>query len=691
MILIEELLVELTAKEIKDKYYSDISDNIFYKIVKSDPKTKIKNGNIKKIGKYSKLLLKLYRDGNLKLEDLPKATEYLEAIYKKQVGLDINKIDSLNDIYDLIKNELISDNEVDVNKLVNYLDEDSYNLKYNGDNWYIFVPNTEKAACVLGSGSQWCTAWGKHSLNPKYKDRASHFKQHHNSGPLYILINKKDNSLKYQFHFQTEQYMDSSDREINISNFLKENKEILHYFIPELKKENLDNEDIISLISKTVVPETIKDKWASTFLERNKDNKIYGSLYNGLVDDEFGKFNTYIKGFQLRDYYKNFIDIDTNDDTLFDMYSNLTRSNYDGGMEDTGEYTYSTFIEQLSNNPKLIKESFKDEGFNISDFLKWKGDNFDMYFIKELLDSYKDNITDSLDMVYSEAEMEANNNAVNTLEELAAKFIDPHEKSIRLSYLIYFIHKYKGKNLEYRHFVDMLNEDFNLPVEDYVLYEEIDNLTSNNLNIPDERLYAVYEEHSEDIVESYIEDHEDEINRFLHKDNKRVNNIGDDEFIDKKHKLYRKILKLTDGQTNFVGPNSKLRIFLNNINVINHTVYIKFEDTKRDIKIDGYIPIDYLPKYIDFDENIYKFEAELNNIIKNMGYSEYESEFENEIVKLKIDRDKINIVDGTIYIELTNKETGKKREGWVKIESLPTHFRNYKLFESLIRFKELLQ
>ena len=46
-LLFEELILELTAVEIKDKFYPKMSDDIFYKIVKSDPKTKVKNNEVK--------------------------------------------------------------------------------------------------------------------------------------------------------------------------------------------------------------------------------------------------------------------------------------------------------------------------------------------------------------------------------------------------------------------------------------------------------------------------------------------------------------------------------------------------------------------------------------------------------------------------------------------------------------------
>jgi hypothetical protein len=71
-LLDEDILNESSVADIKSKYYSDIADDVFNQIVSSDPKTVVRDGEVMKVGKYSKLLLSMYRQGNLKLEDLPK-------------------------------------------------------------------------------------------------------------------------------------------------------------------------------------------------------------------------------------------------------------------------------------------------------------------------------------------------------------------------------------------------------------------------------------------------------------------------------------------------------------------------------------------------------------------------------------------------------------------------------------------
>ena len=63
--LLEGLLLELSGREIYQKYYSKIPYETFLDIVMADPKTNISgSGELLSIGKYSKLLLTFYQKGS---------------------------------------------------------------------------------------------------------------------------------------------------------------------------------------------------------------------------------------------------------------------------------------------------------------------------------------------------------------------------------------------------------------------------------------------------------------------------------------------------------------------------------------------------------------------------------------------------------------------------------------------------
>ena len=95
---------------------------------------------------------------------------------------------------------------------------------YEGSRWVIYIPKTYEASCKLGQGTQWCTATTASD---------TYYKQYSAQGPLYILINKLDPEEKYQFHFESGQFMDSSDRRIDLDDFLDKEPEI-NVFYKEL-------------------------------------------------------------------------------------------------------------------------------------------------------------------------------------------------------------------------------------------------------------------------------------------------------------------------------------------------------------------------------------------------------------------------------------------------------------------------
>ena len=61
------------------------------------------------------------------------------------------------------------------------------------------------ASCELGSGTAWCTATGQTD---------TWFKDYIKDGPIYVIINKSDPKDKYQFHYESNQFMDKNDLDI---------------------------------------------------------------------------------------------------------------------------------------------------------------------------------------------------------------------------------------------------------------------------------------------------------------------------------------------------------------------------------------------------------------------------------------------------------------------------------------------
>lgn len=215
---LSELLVEsMSLNDIKKKYYADIDDNIFNKIVQADPTYNANKPD--KMGKYTKWLLKLYKKGNLPLEDLYKATDYLQKfnepkVYNKITNKDINKYQSLSELYNTIMQfyDESGNSKVLSQKEKKDLTSKEATKAYEDSHWLIVVPHTQRASIMYGKGTQWCTAAEKSD---------NRFDDYNELGHLYIIIDKKTGE-KYQFHFETQSFMDETDAPIDKGYFWSE-------------------------------------------------------------------------------------------------------------------------------------------------------------------------------------------------------------------------------------------------------------------------------------------------------------------------------------------------------------------------------------------------------------------------------------------------------------------------------------
>jgi hypothetical protein len=276
-----------SLEEIYTQYYSDIPLQIFNRIIKADPKTVVKNDKIVKVGKYAKILLNIYKIGNMpNLENLVEATRYLKIVYDKNLSIDIKNIKQISDLYDIVKNYIVSI-ETPIREILKELPKDSYKLLHNGENWVVFRPLTEKAAAWLGVGSSWCTTWGKYSLDPAYKTRSNLFTTY-NYAPIYIMIDKSDEKHKYQFQFKKDEFRDVRDGMINVKGFFIKHDELREFYFPLL----LDKEGIFSEEEQFDRINALSDKFASKLNEVRIGKLIEAGISNPIAL-AFAKNDTY--------------------------------------------------------------------------------------------------------------------------------------------------------------------------------------------------------------------------------------------------------------------------------------------------------------------------------------------------------------------------------------------------------------
>lgn len=103
------------------------------------------------------------------------------------------------------------------------------------NNWMVYAPHNIEAACKLGNGTNWCTsARSETNQFDKYYKPSDH---------LYILINKENPSIKFQFHYGERQFMDAEDNATS-----PENYEFLHDILMKVLGEERINSQNIGVV-----------------------------------------------------------------------------------------------------------------------------------------------------------------------------------------------------------------------------------------------------------------------------------------------------------------------------------------------------------------------------------------------------------------------------------------------------------
>ena len=95
-------------------------------------------------------------------------------------------------------------------------------LVYDDPEMKVVVPETEEASKFFGVNTKWCTAWD---------DTNNAFEQYHAAGPLYIVLLKRENQ-RFQFHFQTAQFVDEEDKPLDIEDWLAKHPKVARVLQP---------------------------------------------------------------------------------------------------------------------------------------------------------------------------------------------------------------------------------------------------------------------------------------------------------------------------------------------------------------------------------------------------------------------------------------------------------------------------
>ena len=206
--LLKEILTEASIDQLQSQFVDT-------KKISQEDFDKIKDATGGK-GAYATWMTKKVADKVLKGEDIYKWKDYFQMFNRRKKDFkspDINSYKTQSDIGEFIKKaiELKNQEDKDPTKKKGVSKTDKFSdLKIGEvDGFEVYeIPKGRKdlynTSCELGSGTEWCTATGNTS---------SYFKQYIDQGPLYIFM-KPGSDEKYQFHFESGQFMDKNDQSV---------------------------------------------------------------------------------------------------------------------------------------------------------------------------------------------------------------------------------------------------------------------------------------------------------------------------------------------------------------------------------------------------------------------------------------------------------------------------------------------
>ena len=325
--IIKSIIVEQGRYEILKKTYTQpkkkgekvkpakMSLEQLNKMVMTDPTTRRDGDNIKKAGKYVNWIIKQflqiepnieasYGTPQFKKEFKEKTDLFFEDLYK--TSDDLIKFDRFKSQID---DELRDINKLTIDSLFNAVKDFSLEkasttkaerkemkvhpgaeLVYSGSKYDVYMIEDQgdlgkEAACFYGGQNKetrWCTS----------APGLSYFNTYIKQGPLYVLVDRTDTEVgeisglpkhRYQFHFPSNQFMNTDDRQINLVEFLLGEEEGLReFFKPEFMK-GLSNAD-----GTEISVEYPRDA-ASKFIALYGFDKFFDDLPNNLGRLDFIK------------------------------------------------------------------------------------------------------------------------------------------------------------------------------------------------------------------------------------------------------------------------------------------------------------------------------------------------------------------------------------------------------------------
>lgn len=200
------------AIEDVKKYYPNISDEMFMRLIALDPDYRDGSGSLGKSGKW---ILNLYNRGDLsedEFQDVTDALTLLKTYRNRLANKDLNSYKSLEELEAAISAVVDDDSMLSARQKVRFnkdvkagrktvAKEDDYEIVFEDDVFVVYAPHTHEASMKLGKGTSWCTA---------HENPGHYYSYTSDGGKLYIFVNKLSDS-KFQYSDKEDEFRDEYD------------------------------------------------------------------------------------------------------------------------------------------------------------------------------------------------------------------------------------------------------------------------------------------------------------------------------------------------------------------------------------------------------------------------------------------------------------------------------------------------
>ena len=218
----KDILNEISVRDARQQHYQDIPQSDWITIISSlqedltvlQPETKWALGLYKRNSpRFMEDLYKLHdKHSNIGYLDIFKRAKERRMISGAQA--DLNKYKSISELGAFVKNldvhKILGITKGEMSNAVNAAAKDA-EFPYEDDTWKVVIPKSYEASCYWGKDTEWCTAT---------RSSREMYDSYTEEGKLFININKRNNE-KYQFHFESESFMDKYDEPIDKPIFSK--------------------------------------------------------------------------------------------------------------------------------------------------------------------------------------------------------------------------------------------------------------------------------------------------------------------------------------------------------------------------------------------------------------------------------------------------------------------------------------